>query len=155
MIGNFPEKKTYNPGGYGSFAFTLVQNLLRYQKSGNQRSVIFKDSFTWWSGYATRETLALTEEPQFDEGGTCYNTIVAGFIPGDKSVLTSMLADMAKQRYVLTIKDRAGFIRIVGSIKEPLEFVASYNSGAVPTDQKGYSFKFFGLTSSPAPEYSE
>lgn len=157
MISNFPAKKIYNLGGYVSFTFTpfqYIDSLLPTNMAGRKRvAAIFKSGYSWLNGYATAQTLAFTEEPGVDAQGTLYNLTVAGFVPGDKPDLAAMLEEMASQRFVLVLKDPAGILRMVGAPTRPLDFAASFDSGAGRADQKGYTMKFTGLSGVRAPEY--
>lgn len=159
MITNFPDKKPYNLGGYLSFIFSPVQYISGYTRSlaGNVQSalVAFSAGAGWLTGYATRETLAYTEETQLDDNGNYYNLTVAGFVPGDKPELEQILAEMEMRRHLVVLKDPAGILRIIGSKAQPLDFSASFGSGAARADQKGYTFKFTGASSVRAPQYSE
>lgn len=157
MITNFPDKKIYNLGGYTSFVFSPIQFIAGVQRSISANAPIalvsFLGGYDWLSGYATMQSLAYTEEPKTDDNGTYYDLTIAGFIPGDKPELEQVLADMEQQRHLVVLKDPAGILRLVGTDKQPLTFLASYSSGAARSDQKGYTFKFSGTSSVRAPQF--
>jgi hypothetical protein len=159
MITNFPDKPVYNLGGYLSFIFAPVSTVIGDQRyvSGNAPSatVSFVAGRNWLSGYATRETLVFTEEPQFDDNGNFYNLTIAGFVPGDNPQLEQILYEMENQRHLVVLKDAGGVLRLAGSKKQPLSFSASFASGGARSDIKGYNFKFTGSASLRAPQYND
>jgi len=158
MLTDFPTKKDYNPGGYKSFSFTPTQAVTSYPIIAQARALVamvFAAGNDWLQGYATTETLSYSEEAVFDESGAgvYYSLTVAGFVPGDKPELIDLMAQMDKQRFIVSIDDTAGIQRLVGSPSMPLDFSAAFGSGAIRTDQKGFNFKFTGASTYRSPVY--
>lgn len=156
MISSFPTKKPYNPGGYHSFRFTPAYLVTAFPMISNARAIVplsFTAGNDWLQGYATTETLTYDEEPVNDGNGTYYNYTVAGFVPGDLADLIYLVSAMEKMRHIVLIRDTAGILRLVGSPAAPLDFIATYGSGAARTDQKGFNFKFTGSSLYRSPVY--
>lgn len=156
MVTNFPAKPAYNLGGYTSFKFSPYQFIYDFPliaAGAAASAIVFTAGYTWHEGYATQETLSYTEEPQSDDGGQIYNITISGFVPGESPQLVDLVESMALDRYVLLIRDSSGQLRLAGSAEAPLDFSASFGSGAARQDLKGFNIKFSGQSKRRAPGY--
>jgi hypothetical protein len=157
MIGNFPLKQSYNPGGYSTFYFIQKQYVSSFPITVNgvaAAPLMFWSQKDWLTGYATRGTLQYTEDTQSDANGLFYVKTITGFIPGDRPELISMLEDMVKERFIVLLKDPQGNYRLIGTPAAPLEFTANFSSGSANSDEKGYRFTFTVNSIVRSPVYS-
>lgn len=157
MINNFPVNRSYSPGGYQSFLYVPFQYVAAYPIINNGQAaapVSLKAGGQWLQGYATRETLNLTEEPQISEHGTYYKPVISGFVPGESANLIAVMEGMDPYRFMVIMKDAIGRMRLVGTPAMPLNFSANFSSGSGRSDSKGFNFKFFGDTLNRAPMYN-
>lgn len=156
MITGFPSKKIYNTGGYSSFEFlpyNLVYTYPMITQGVTYIPVGLYEGHPWLKGYATAGSLVFTEEQVVDENGQPWNQTINGFVPGDKAELVFLMANMARTRYLVLLRDSSGQMRLVGTPKRPLKFTSSYGSGGERSEQKGYHFKFTAQSLFPAPAY--
>lgn len=156
MIGNFPNKPLYNPGGYRSFQFIHLNEVSSYPLVQNGRSILpvgLKLFAMWLNGYSTYETIQFTEEPETIEHGTFYKPTVAGFMPGDSPEHVFLMQSMEQQPFLMLLTDARGFKRLIGTPANPLIFTAKFDGSLTRSGSKGYTFQFSANTFEIAPFY--
>lgn len=155
MISNFPTKAAYNPGGYASFKFIPLINVISFPAITNHViSTAISISGSWLQGYSTYETLSFKEDLVKSGHGESYSSVLSGFVPGESAELAQLLYAMEQMKwFIVQISNSKNKIRILGSIQNPLEFSSSFSSGDQRSDVKGSNFKFTGDMLYRAPFY--
>lgn len=88
------------------------------------------------------------------EQGDKYPQEVAGIIPMLRPEVEAEFGRMAPHLFLVQFIDRNGKPWLIGRATEPLEFVASNDSGSTSGGLNSYTFRFFGTTSKRAWGYS-
>jgi hypothetical protein len=101
----------------------------------------------WLSIYFTAGTKVYNEKDIPSNMGSSYQVDVAGFFPGDSSVMRVRLDAMNRIRWVLRVKDNAGIRRQVGASTEPLQFIADFQNEGTMAGDRGYRLQWSGLVS--------
>lgn len=156
MIGNFPNKPLYNPGGYRSFLFIPRNDVATYPLVNNGSSILplgLQQFGAWYNGYATYETLQYSEEPETNEHGTFYKPLLTGFLPGDSASHISLMQNMEQQLFLVLLTDAKGFKRLIGTPSNPLIFTSKFDGSLTRSGAKGYTFQFAANTHDIAPIY--
>lgn len=156
MIGNFPTKKNYNPGGLKSFSFAPSVTIANYPAivAGSANAeLLFKTGFYLLNGYATANTLQFNQEEGETDQGVLHEQNLQGFVPLEGAEIVALFAEMVQMRFVCVAKDFNGIKKLLGSVLNPLVFSYKYSSGNDRKDAKGYKFSFARTTEESAPIY--
>lgn len=158
MISSFPLKRSFNPGGYSSFKFIPVNEVVtdaQIRASIAVTPVVLRLLNEFYTGYSTAESLELIEKTERTDDGTVVSVQINGFTPGEKDELINLLYEMERFRFIVILMDSHGRKRLVGSKANPLLFKSDFNSGARRADGKGMSFSFYGQAKQKAPVYPD
>ena len=108
--------------------------------------IIFLADYSWQDIYCSQDTMGHSQNQQRDNGGDRYQQSVVGFIPGDEQQIEDGLQELHDQRYLVRITLPSGTVKIVGSLKEPLDFDQNSNTQITVPGTPGTAIQFSGQT---------
>lgn len=100
----------------------------------------------WLTAPVIRDGRIWDEQPRTDAQGTAYEQIVSGITPKLRPEVTDQFEQMDGYTYVIRLKDKTGQYWLIGTLANPLAFVASATSGS-GSRRNEYSLRFSNLTS--------
>ena len=112
--------------------------------------IILYEPYSWQNIYCSQDTMGHQQTLTNDENGEIWQHQVQGFIPGDESDIETGLLQLTQQRYVLRITRPNGMVKIVGSVKQPLNLKIDSNSQLSVPGTPGTTVGFSGIVSTRA-----
>jgi hypothetical protein len=150
----FPEPQfADNLGGCRQFQFIPVEDVISMPDHKDYVIIeppVVKFGKTFLIAYSTPKTLIFTEKQENNAAGTFFIQNITGFYPRVHPVVISLFKSMQNRKFLAVITDNNKYVRLAGSLEQPLEFRYSLSTGNTPTERNGISYEFFCQSPHPA-----
>lgn len=143
-MNNFPDfDQTDNIGGCVSFQFIPFEDVASINIiDSTKKSITLKAGKSWFTGYATQQTLKYTEKQKHTENGIYYDKSIVGFVPKDTEDILELFSEMENQFFIIRYIDSNGQEKVAGTIDEPLKFTSDFDTGNDTSSRNGHFFTF-------------
>jgi hypothetical protein len=106
------------------------------------------------SGYATRETSEVVDEPQGEDDCQSFIHKAEIFFPGTKVEALAFAANVNNANMVFIFLESDGQRRVIGSKAHPAKCKVSVTTGKKTGDRKGMTLEISSYGYTPAPLYT-
>ena len=87
------------------------------------------------------------------KNGEIWDNRITFNLLGDSQQLMTFMEYMKGQLFIVKFVERAGDVKLFGSVEVPMRFKANYDSGKRVGDFKGYRCEFLGTSARKSPYY--
>jgi hypothetical protein len=112
--------------------------------------IVFAAGYGWQAIYCSRDTMGHRQTSQKDNQGDKWAQSVVGLIPGDEDQIEAGLQQLPGQRYLVRVTLPSGRIKIVGTLKQPLEVELDSNTQTTVPGTAGTAIQFAAITGNRA-----
>ena len=145
-----------NLGGLICFEFIPkddVQSVPEVVDGKILKPVVLKAKKYWFKGYGTLGTMGFSEDQDNGDHGAQYNPKMSAVIPKEMAENSALYYEMRHVEFLVKYTNANGLKKLVGTIEEPLKFMASLNTGDDIPKRNQHAISFYGKTTKPAAVY--
>jgi hypothetical protein len=116
--------------------------------------VQLETGWTWTGIYCTPGTLNYEVTQEMTDNGPLYTHTITGFVPDDdRSRAIDLASLMSFRRHLVRFTDNSGCRRLLGTPVEGLELTYAAATGEDVPNDRGYTVRLQGVTTSPGDYY--
>ncbi len=152
---NFPSIPMDSIAGLDLFYFIPVEDVTQIPRRINQvisSLITLESGKSWYKGYAALDSQRYSEKGRRDEQGNYFESSLQGFVPESQDML-KLFSEMDGRKFIVWAKDNDGMHKILGTLDEPLELSADFDTQIV-SGYKGYNYEFAGILTKRSPIYT-
>gem|GEM_PF-1579009 len=153
-MNEFPLPGIDSLAGLSVFHFLPVEYVISIPEPIDRlinQPVVVKAGYDWLKGYASIDSLRLSEKNQSNSQGKYVQADVEGFVP-DSLASLQLFSKMEGRPFIVKTIDNNGLSKIIGTIEQPVYFKVDYDTKTI-SQEKGYLFSFSGLLLQRSPVY--
>ena len=102
-----------------------------------------------------RQTCGFTEETELVDGVPIYKQLASVIIPKDRPEIMNLFLNFPKKRWLVLAPDMNGYIKLLGTDKEPCQFIINKRGTKNAYDERNETeISFFVTRKDPAYNYT-
>jgi hypothetical protein len=152
----------YDGPNYGSLIlieYLPVQYIATFNRSSKSlitaAGLTLKAGAAWNKIYCSQDTMGHRQQEVKDDNGTSWQQTVVGFIPADQPAIEEELLTLTgQQQYIVRVTHPDGLVRIVGTLKDPVDLKLDTNTQTSVPGPSGTAISFAGITHDRALMYT-
>jgi hypothetical protein len=151
-MGDIYRHSGFNIGGHNLVSWIYKEDVadLQINFSSLYCSVALKAGKSWNVMYGSSETIQLESEQQDFPAGMKYVYKLKMLVPKDRAPVESELFRMIGRHLIVSLTDKNGTIRILGTMESPMKVSSKVLKPATMEGYNGFEVQFAGEFSKPA-----